>query len=191
MFLSKYFKRCWPQIRHFTRNYQEAGHGKGAADGIGGTCKRTADSMVAKGVDIPDIKVFITELQKKLNKINIVEINQDNIDEIAHLYFNGVAPIKAFAGTLKVHQVMSSNDSQNLFMRTLSCEECSSGLCNHFHCGIYNAGDAKLTVAEVYTDSAESQDEEGPTEAKIGLFVVVHLVYGARMKKTYCQKPLG
>jgi len=34
-------------------SFLEAGHGKGPADGVGATMKRTADSQVARGTDIP------------------------------------------------------------------------------------------------------------------------------------------
>ncbi|KAJ3605026.1 hypothetical protein NHX12_027077 [Muraenolepis orangiensis] len=35
-----------------TWNFLEAGHGKGPADGVGAAVKRTADALVAKGMDI-------------------------------------------------------------------------------------------------------------------------------------------
>ncbi|WAR13399.1 hypothetical protein MAR_027579 [Mya arenaria] len=38
--------------KYGTWNYLEAGHGKGAADGIGATVKRTADSFVLTGHDV-------------------------------------------------------------------------------------------------------------------------------------------
>lgn len=36
----------FPQIHSITWNYSEAGHGKGAPDGVGATIKRTVDSYV-------------------------------------------------------------------------------------------------------------------------------------------------
>lgn len=41
-----------PNIISFTWNYLKAGHGKGAPDGIGAVCKRTADRMVSEGKDV-------------------------------------------------------------------------------------------------------------------------------------------
>ena len=35
-----------------TRKFMEAGHGKGAQDGVGGMLKWNADSLVAQGKDI-------------------------------------------------------------------------------------------------------------------------------------------
>lgn len=43
-------------------HYLEVGHGKGAADGVGGCLKRTADSLVAKGVDIPNLEVLVEQM---------------------------------------------------------------------------------------------------------------------------------
>ena len=37
-----------------TWNFFEASHGKGAADGVGGVLKRTADQIVKQGTDLPD-----------------------------------------------------------------------------------------------------------------------------------------
>jgi hypothetical protein len=37
-----------------TWNYPEAGHGKGAPDGVGGLLKRTADRLVSLGSDLPN-----------------------------------------------------------------------------------------------------------------------------------------
>lgn len=48
-----------------TWSYLESSHGKGAADGIGGTLKRTADRLVATGSDIKDVS-FLKKLKKKL-----------------------------------------------------------------------------------------------------------------------------
>nr|CAI5831483.1 unnamed protein product [Callosobruchus analis] len=41
----------------------EAGHGKGAADGIGGALKRQADAIVARGQDIADAVQLFSALQ--------------------------------------------------------------------------------------------------------------------------------
>jgi hypothetical protein len=41
-----------------TWNFFEAGHGKGAPDGIGAALKRTANDIVSKGIDIPNASSF-------------------------------------------------------------------------------------------------------------------------------------
>ncbi|CAG4961599.1 unnamed protein product [Colias eurytheme] len=49
-----------PLIELVTWNYTEAGHGKGAADGIGGTVKRLDDAAVAHGNNIVSIDDFVS-----------------------------------------------------------------------------------------------------------------------------------
>lgn len=44
-------------------HYLEAGHGKGAPDGVGGCIKRTADNIVARGIDIPDLNTLMEQLK--------------------------------------------------------------------------------------------------------------------------------
>ncbi|KAG5881806.1 hypothetical protein JTB14_004105 [Gonioctena quinquepunctata] len=41
----------YPNIVQYSWNFHEVGHGKGAPDGIGATCKRTADQVIASGGD--------------------------------------------------------------------------------------------------------------------------------------------
>lgn len=51
------------QITEITWNYTEAGHGKGAADGVGAVIKRTADFEVNHGTDITNFDKFMTIVQ--------------------------------------------------------------------------------------------------------------------------------
>ncbi|GBN52438.1 hypothetical protein AVEN_103989-1 [Araneus ventricosus] len=57
---------------------KEAGHGKGAMDGVGGALKRMADTLVARGTDITDSDSFLQNLKKtetvKLYKIENTDI---------------------------------------------------------------------------------------------------------------------
>jgi hypothetical protein len=45
-----------------TWNFTEAGHGKSAADGVGGVVKRTADRLVSNGEDIIDAESFYSKV---------------------------------------------------------------------------------------------------------------------------------
>ena len=45
-----------------TWNFFETSHGKGAADGVGGVLKRTADQIVKQGTDLPDPRSVYEEL---------------------------------------------------------------------------------------------------------------------------------
>ena len=51
-------QRFHSSLKQATWNFSETGHGKGAADGIGGHLKRQADSLVAHGNDISTPEMF-------------------------------------------------------------------------------------------------------------------------------------
>ncbi|CAH1108130.1 unnamed protein product, partial [Psylliodes chrysocephalus] len=54
--------------------YFESGHGKGAVDGVGGCLKRTADRLVACGIDIPNMNALLFHLRDACPGIQIEEI---------------------------------------------------------------------------------------------------------------------
>lgn len=56
------FLLFYPKLINVTYNYSETGHGKGALDGIGGVCKRTADRVVGQGKYISSIDQLIEKL---------------------------------------------------------------------------------------------------------------------------------
>lgn len=58
-------------------HYSEAGHGKGASDGIGGCVKRYADSLVAQGKDISNCDSFVFEVKKVCPGIEIIPIDEE------------------------------------------------------------------------------------------------------------------
>ncbi|CAH2216930.1 jg27462, partial [Pararge aegeria aegeria] len=120
-FLLCKLNEAYPNICDFTWNYHEAGHGKGAPDGIGGTCKRTADKIVALGTDIASIDDFATELNKYCPGIQIFVITEQEIDFQKKIMEDNRSNIKPFTGTLKVHQVRGSCLSNMLYMKSLSC----------------------------------------------------------------------
>lgn len=60
----------FPYVQNFTWNYTESGHGKGAPDGVGVTCKRTADALVATGGDIENLEKFVEAIEKRCPAIS-------------------------------------------------------------------------------------------------------------------------
>lgn len=126
----------YPNICDFTWNYHESGHGKGAPDGIGGTCKRIADKIVALGTDIATINDFAIELEKNCPGIKIFVITEKEIDFQKKILEDNKPNIKLFTGTLKVHQVRGNYLSNTLYMKSLSCF--CSNFCPHFHLGDIN-----------------------------------------------------
>ena len=79
----------------------DAGHGKGAADAIGGVLKRTADRHVLMGHGIPNAAVMYAELSH-LTNVKLFFVEDQQFAEIKQQIPDGVKPIK---GTMKLHQV--------------------------------------------------------------------------------------
>ena len=71
-------QELFPDIQNLTWNYTEAGHGKGAPNGVGGTLKCTADRIVAEGKDISTFETFIEVLSKECI-IEVFSIDEENI----------------------------------------------------------------------------------------------------------------
>lgn len=152
----------YPNISNYTWNYHEAGHGKGAPDGIGGTCKRTADRLVANGTDIPNIETFAKAIEENCPGIKTFVISDADIQLQQRIFDSHQLHIKPFSGTLKVHQVRGSAFLPfKLKLKSLSCF-CSTDSCPHYHLGqiVYPQNvKNKLNVAEIYSESDAEFDE--------------------------------
>lgn len=98
----------------FTWNYSEAGHGKGAPDGTGGTLKRTADRIVAQGKDVENFKWLFNVLLEHCPGVKMFEITDKNIHFKEDLN-KGSDKSKPFLGTLKVHQVVFNSAQSYIF----------------------------------------------------------------------------
>lgn len=113
------FKATW--------NFFEASHGKGAADGIGGTIKRKMDSLVAYGSDITDAESAFEMLNKSGIKIKLFYIPEDTIQ----IQTMELTPVP---GTMALHQVINTNSENTILYRSLSCfcpqAETKPGFCN-------------------------------------------------------------
>lgn len=101
---------------HATWSFFEAAHGKGAADGIGGAVKRTLDSTVAHGEDIPDAKTAYEVLSEK----GLIKMFYIPPEDIKALQEELVKNLKPLPNTLKIHQVIFK-DKNSVNFRNLSC----------------------------------------------------------------------
>lgn len=130
----------FPSLRLLVWNYSEKGHGKGAPDGVGGVLKRTADQIVARGNDIPNIEILVRHLKEHCPGVIIEVVHESGMLEKDMLIPGN---LKEFRGTMKTHQVVwSANQIQTLAMRELSCglDNCSQEAikCSHGqHIGFY------------------------------------------------------
>lgn len=142
-----------PNIQKFSWNFSESGHGKGAADGIGATCKRTADAIVAAGGDIDSLESFIDSVKQRCPAITMFAIDDDTINNMTNDIQKEVKNLKCFNGTLKIHQIKGNisryssglpKGAEKLRMKSLSCfceEECQ-----HFNLGVMTYQLTKLHV---------------------------------------------
>ncbi|CAF4941167.1 unnamed protein product [Pieris macdunnoughi] len=103
-------------FRQISWNFFESGHGKGAADGVGGIMKRQADAIVARGSDIADVFQFFSAL-KYANKIKLFMVTDADVKNVAATIPSNIVPLK---GTMQVHQ-MYSETRGILNHRVLSC----------------------------------------------------------------------
>lgn len=69
----------FPSLQLLVWNYSEKGHRKGAP--YGGVSKRTADQIVARGNDIPNIATLIRHLNERCPGVIIEEVNGSGILE--------------------------------------------------------------------------------------------------------------
>ncbi|CAB3256475.1 unnamed protein product [Arctia plantaginis] len=110
-----------------TWNFFEASHGKGAADGIGGTIKRKMDSLVAYGSDITNAESAFELLKNSGIKIKLFYIPEDTIQ----MQIMELIPVP---GTMTLHQVINTNSENTILYRSLSCfcpqAETKPGFCN-------------------------------------------------------------
>ena len=122
--------KLFPKIVNATWNFSESGHGKGPMDGIGGTIKRTADSLVRHGKDLETINAFVRSLQEITPGVKLIEIPSSAIEGIKNKL---PSTIPAIPRVMKMHQVTwSANYPLTLRLRELSCFKCNpSSKCMH------------------------------------------------------------
>ncbi|CAH0560580.1 unnamed protein product [Brassicogethes aeneus] len=103
-------------------HFSEAGHGKGAPDGVGGCLKRSADGLVGRSTDLSSLEVLVIKLKEACKGMNILKIADEEFLEIDKFASNDLPSIK---GTLKIHQIVwRYNDPLAIFVRRLSCLTC-------------------------------------------------------------------
>lgn len=120
-----------PGIKFASWNYSISGHGKGAADGVGGLVKRIADGKVKMGTDITDVKSFVETVESGTTAVKLYEISSKDIEQMKKRIPNDVDKI---TGINNLHQVnWSAKYPTRLFLRQLSCFECPlDDVCIHY-----------------------------------------------------------
>ena len=91
-------------FRKATWNFLEAGHGKGAPDGIGGALKRQADSLVVvQRKDITCAKNLIEGLNALQTSIKPFTVADDMIEKEANELPKNIESVPE---TMRIHQVL-------------------------------------------------------------------------------------
>lgn len=91
-----------PNVQKWTWNYSISGHGKGPMDGIGGTIKRTADSLVLRGEDVVSTKDLIDKVGPLCTKVKLIEVQSKKFEQWKSQLPNNVPVLK---GIQKAHQI--------------------------------------------------------------------------------------
>lgn len=154
----------YPNLITYSWNYHEAGHGKGAPDGIGATCKRTADQAIAQGQNISNLQEFVATLRERCPKINIFVIEDSDISNFNDIIEENKAKLLAFKGTLLVHQIVGNVYRPNrLIMKNLSCF-CDVDGCEHYKLGIlqYLTITKPLEAEVVFSDPEDNPPDKNP-----------------------------
>lgn len=151
--------RDFPQLKSITWNYLEAGHGKGAPDGVGAVLKRTADQVVRFGSDVESLNTFLACLRPRVK----IEIRVVSKNDIAARCFPKT--VKTAKKTMMVHQVLWSFGNSKLSLRKLSCFRCNNEvICSHSkHIGYYDIPSCE----GVNTDQFKSFLDENTTSELI------------------------
>lgn len=63
-------------------NYFEAGHGKGAPDGVGGALKRSADRAIKHGEDIPNALILYEKLKFTNSSVELLLLELSSEDDV-------------------------------------------------------------------------------------------------------------
>lgn len=94
----------FPNLLEFTWNYLESGHGKGAADGVGGVLKRTCDRLVAQNEDIATFEQFFSCVQINIPNVHLVAaIDRDT--ELQDINLTNSMAVKGKTSISKVIQI--------------------------------------------------------------------------------------
>lgn len=144
------------KVEECTWNYCEAGHGKGAPDGVGGCLKRTADRFFARGTDIPNFEKLVSLLQDA-TRIAISTVTEEDIKNIELL----------LPKAEEYHENPPDHLVQKVMFNTTSwtphCIDCQPEAdCKHFGIGSINISTVKgiqmkssrLQYNEVYSDKS-------------------------------------
>ena len=135
-------------------NFSEAGHGKGAADGVGGVMKRTADDIISRGQAVPDVATLFYALVNTGTSVKLFLVLDSDVNE-----FTSKVPdnLLSVPGTMAIHQLVT-HKPYKIASRVVGC------LCeNDLMCSCYNTNRFQFPTQEPTHQSATEVDAESDT----------------------------
>ena len=135
-------------------NFSEAGHGKDAADGVGGVLKRTADDIISRGQDLPGAATLFHALVNTGTSVKLFPVLDSDVNE-----FSSKVPdnLLSVPGTMAIHQLVT-HEPYKIASRVVGC------LCeNDLMCSCYNTNRFQFPTQEHTHQSATEVDAESDT----------------------------
>nr|CAI5841605.1 unnamed protein product [Callosobruchus analis] len=167
-FNTNHFKKHFPEVKELSWNYLEAGHGKGAPDGIGGVCKRTADRVVSQGKNIFNLETLVNVLKECCPGISFYVISATDIEKFTSIISKQSS--LAFKGTLKVHQVLPVKNKlylrTNTFFRYLASGNTFTDIHYTYRLGISTISSIVEAVCDEVWKIMKNECMPDPTEEK-------------------------
>lgn len=142
LFCTRLYDICRGKLRAASWDYMEAGHGKGAPDGLGAVLKRTADRLVSNGHDLSTADKVYCALNSAQSGIKLFYVADSEVD--CNDTILQQKPVKSVTGTMKIRQLHSSSYG-TMKHRVLSCY-CSDDkyrMCDCFSCATVDFGIGK------------------------------------------------
>lgn len=151
-----------------TWSFFEAGHGKNAADGVGGLIKRLANQKVADGDDIPDARTLYNAVKEETS-IKLYFVTEEAIEEVAKSVPLQIIPVK---GTQKIHQICPQS-STAILHREAACFCEANTFVREQYCPCYHFSQASLVSSkkkeplpekDEWSSSSENEQEFVPDD---------------------------
>lgn len=129
--VTQYIPQKFPQLTEIFYNYTEAGHGKGACDGVGAKAKNICDAAVKSGKDVNTFEITVEVLKEKCKKIYIDTVEETPMKDIDKLIPDS---LETFKGTMAAHQFTWTKEfPKKVHFNSVSCYACKPGTeCKHF-----------------------------------------------------------
>lgn len=131
LFCTRLYDICCGRVKAVSWDYMEAGHGKGAPDGLGAVLKRTADRLVGSGHDMSNANIVFNSLKAAQSGIQLFFVTDQDVSRN-----DGIVPstqLQPVKGTMTIKQLHSTSYGvMKHRMLSCYCVSDSYSMCNCF-----------------------------------------------------------